>query len=58
MLFYISIDDTCFKFHSKKEFLEEIAAQIDDCERNGGAEYSISVEADAYCFNKELLNEE
>lgn len=51
MKFLIGNDGGCWKGYSKQEFLEEIKAQVEDCERNGGTVFGIDVEADAYCFN-------
>lgn len=38
------------EFHTKKDFLEEIGLMIDDCFKNGGTYFSISVDSDASCF--------
>ena len=41
------------RYNTKEEFIDEISKMINDCYMNGGTFFSIQVEADASCFNKE-----
>ena len=38
------------EYSTKKDFLEEIGFMIDDCLKNGGTYFSVSVDSDASCF--------
>ena len=38
------------EYYNKEDFLKEVSLMIDDCIANGGAYFSIAVDADASCF--------
>lgn len=52
MKFYIGSDSgSGQEFNNKEDFLHELSLMIDDCEANGGAQFDITVDADASCFH-------
>lgn len=53
MKFYIytkNDNGSSIKYHTKEDFLNEIALMINDCIANGGTYFSVDVETDASCF--------
>lgn len=38
------------EYNTKEEFLRELSLEIDDCFKNGGTYFSVSVDTDASCF--------
>lgn len=45
------------EYFNKEEFLEELSLEIDDCIKNGGTYFSVSVDADASCFYNDPDND-
>ena len=39
-------------YQTKEDFLKEISLMIDDCIANGGTHFTVSVDADASCFDQ------
>lgn len=51
MKFYIGSESgSGMEFRNIEDFLMELTLMIEDCETNGGTEFSVTVEADASCF--------
>lgn len=38
------------KYFNKEDFLKELSLEIDNCIKNGGTYFSISVDSDASCI--------
>lgn len=58
MRFYIGSDSGSGQTFSNKEaFLKELSLMIDDCETNGGSQFDVTVDADASCFDPDIVEE-